>query len=79
MEAIGWMGLWSTPDVPAATQARLREAVMKVLADPSLRARMLETGFDNGSGATPEALQKNLRSDSERVGRMLKSIGFTPE
>ena len=79
MEAIGWMGLWSTPDVPAATQARLREAVLKVLADPSLRARMLETGFDNGSSATPEELQKNLRSDSERVGRMLKSIGFTPE
>ena len=79
MEAIGWMGLWSTPDVPAATQARIREAVTKVLADPALRARMLETGFDNGSGATPEDLQKNLHGDSERVGRVLKSIGFTPE
>jgi tripartite-type tricarboxylate transporter receptor subunit TctC len=79
MEAIGWIGLWSTPGVPAATQAKIREAVMKVLADPALRSRILETGFDNGSGATPEELQKNLHADYERVGRVLKSIGFTPE
>jgi tripartite-type tricarboxylate transporter receptor subunit TctC len=79
MDAIGWIGLWSTPDAPAGAQARLRQAVTKVLADPALRARILETGFDAGSGATPEELQKNLRSDSERVGRVLDSIGFRPE
>jgi tripartite-type tricarboxylate transporter receptor subunit TctC len=79
MDAIGWMGLWTTPDVPVATQARIRDSVMKVLADPAVRARMLETGFDNGAGGTPEELQKNLRADSERVGRVLKAIGFTPE
>jgi len=79
MDAIGWMGLWTPPDVPAATQAKIRDAVMKVLADPALRTRLLETGFDNGAGATPEELQKGLQADSERVGRVLKSIGFEPE
>ena len=28
MEAIGWMGLWSTPDAPAAVQARVRDATL---------------------------------------------------
>jgi tripartite-type tricarboxylate transporter receptor subunit TctC len=79
MEAIGWMGLWSTPDAPAAVQARVREAMLKVLADPALRARMLDTGFEAGLPRTTEEMVAELKSDYERVGRILQSIGFRPE
>jgi tripartite-type tricarboxylate transporter receptor subunit TctC len=79
MEAIAWMGLWSTPDAPAAVQAKVREATIKVLADPALHARMLDTGFEAGQPRTTEEMSAGLKSDYERVGRILQSIGFKPE
>jgi tripartite-type tricarboxylate transporter receptor subunit TctC len=80
LEAIGWMGLWVKPDVPAAVQTRLREAVVKVMSTPAARARLQEVGFDApGAGRTPDELSKVLAADYERVGAVLKSIGFQPE
>ena len=80
LEATGWLGLWVKPDVPAAVQARLREAVVKVMSQPAARARLQELGFEApGAGRTPEELSKGLAADYERVGAVLKSIGFQPE
>ena len=80
LEATGWMGLWVKPDVPAAVQTRLREAVVKVMSTPAARARLQEVGFDApGAGRTPEELSKVLAADYERVGAVLRSIGFQPE
>ena len=79
LDAIAWMGLWSTPDVPAAVQARLREATLKLLADPAMRTRMLDTGFEAGLPRRPEEMAKGLKADYDRVGVVLKSIGFKPE
>ena len=79
LDALAWMGLWSTPDVPAPVQARVRAAVLKVLADPALRSRMLDTGFEAGSPRTTEEMVRGLQSDYERVGKVLQAIGFKPE
>jgi len=79
LDALGWMGLWSTPDVPAEVQARVRAATLKVLADPGLHARMLDTGFEAGAPRTTEEMARSLQADYERVGAVLKSIGFQPE
>lgn len=79
LEAVAWMGLWSTPDAPVAVQSRLRELVAKVLADPAMRARMLDTGFEAGLSRTQDEMYKGLRADYDRVGKVLASIGFRPE
>jgi tripartite-type tricarboxylate transporter receptor subunit TctC len=79
LETIGWMGLWVKPDVPASVQARLREATLKVLADPAARARVQEIGFEPGQPRTPEELSKSLAADYERMGGVLKAIDFKPE
>lgn len=79
LESVAWMGLWVTPDVPAAVQSRLREATLKVLAQPQMRERLQEIGFDVGQPRSPEAMAKSLRADYERVGAVLKSINFKPE
>ena len=79
MDAVAWMGLWCKPDVDAPAQARLRAATLKVLAEPALRARMLDTGFEAGQPRTTEAMARELRTDYERVGSVLKSVGFRPE
>jgi tripartite-type tricarboxylate transporter receptor subunit TctC len=79
LETISWMGLWVKPDVPAAVQASVREATLKVLAQPALRARLLDTGLEAGGTRTPEELTRSLAADYQRVGEVLKSIDFKPE
>jgi len=79
LDALAWMGLWSAPDVPAAVQARVREATLKVLSDPALRTRMLDTGFESGQPRTSEEMARGLKVDYDRVGGVLQSIGFKPE
>ena len=79
LEALAWMGLWATPDSPAAVQARAREAVLKVLADPALRTRMLDTGFEAGTPRTTDEMVRSLKGDYDRVGAVLQSINFKPE
>lgn len=79
LQALGWMGLWCTPDVPAAVQARVREATLKGLAQPAVRERLLELGFEVGLPRSVDDIQAGLQADHERVGAVLKAIGFKPE
>lgn len=79
LEALVWLGLWITPDVPAAAQNRLREAALKVMAQPATRERLKEFGLDAGQPRTPDEMTKSLRADYERIGAVLKSINFKPE
>jgi tripartite-type tricarboxylate transporter receptor subunit TctC len=79
MEAMAWMGLWSAPQVPAAAQARVRAATLKVLADAGLRAKLLETGLEAGQPRGTDEMARELQTDYERVGAVLKSVGFKPE
>jgi tripartite-type tricarboxylate transporter receptor subunit TctC len=79
LEAVGWMGLWVAPDVPASVQTKLREATLKVLAQATLREKLKEIGFEAGQPRTSDEMTKGLRADFERVGDVLKSIGFKAE
>jgi len=79
LEALGWMGLWCTPDVPAAAQARVREATLKVLTQPAVRERLLELGFEVGAPRSVDDMVAGLKADYDRVGAVLQSIGFKPE
>jgi tripartite-type tricarboxylate transporter receptor subunit TctC len=79
LEALAWLGMFVTPDLPPATQARLRDATLKFLAQPATRDRLREIGLDVGQPRTPEELAKSLQADHERIGAVLKSIDFKPE
>jgi tripartite-type tricarboxylate transporter receptor subunit TctC len=71
--------LWVKPDVPAAMQNTIREAVLKVMAQPAVRARLLDLGLEAVPSRTPEELTRSLSVDYQRVGEVLKSIDFKPE
>jgi tripartite-type tricarboxylate transporter receptor subunit TctC len=79
LTAQSWMGLWVKPDVPAAVQAAQRGAVLKALALPGLRERFLDSGLELGDQRSPESLSASLAADYQRVGDVLKTIGFKPE
>ena len=79
MDAIGWIALWSTPDAPAAVQARMRQAMLRLLADATVKSRIQDAGFEAGQPRTTEEMQAELKADYARVGAVLKSIDFKPE
>lgn len=79
LNEVGWMGLWSTPGVPPAVVAKMREATLKAMQSPSLRKKLEEQGMEVGSSATPEELARDIRESSERQGKLLRSINFTPD
>jgi tripartite-type tricarboxylate transporter receptor subunit TctC len=79
LEALAWVGLFITPDVPSAAQDRLRNAALKIMAQPATRDRLRDFGLDAGQPRTPDELAKALRTDFERIGAVLKSIDFKPE
>lgn len=79
LEALAWMGLWCPPDVPAPVQAQVRAAALEALAQTSVRERLLELGFEVGAPRGVDEMIAGLRADSERVGAVLKAIGFKPE
>ncbi|KAI3606007.1 BUG/TctC family periplasmic protein (plasmid) [Cupriavidus necator H850] len=79
LNEVGWMGLWSTPGVPPAVIAKMREASLKAMQSPTLRQKLEELGMDVGSTATSEDLVKDVRESYERQGKLLRSINFKPE
>jgi tripartite-type tricarboxylate transporter receptor subunit TctC len=79
LEAIAWIGLWVKPDLSPLLQAQIREATLKALAQPAVRERLREIGFEVGQPRSPEELSASLKTDYERIGTVLKSIGFKPE
>jgi hypothetical protein len=44
-----------------------------------MRDKLKDIGFEVGQPLTSEEMTKGLRADYERVGAVLKSIGFKPE
>ena len=79
LEEVAWMGLWTKPDVPADVQAKIRQAALKVMAQPAVQARLAEFGNDAGSGASPEDLSKSLKRDYDKQGATLRGLGINPQ
>lgn len=79
LEALAWMGLWCPPDVPADAQQRLRVAALDALKTAAVRDRLLELGFEVGSPRGIDEMRAGLQTDHERIGAVLRSIGFQPE
>lgn len=77
---VSWVGIWTTPDMAAPIQQKMRDAILKALQDAKLRELFTGSmGWAMGSGATPEELSASLRAASDRQAAMLKAIGFKPE
>jgi tripartite-type tricarboxylate transporter receptor subunit TctC len=79
IDDVAWMGLWIKPDVPAGIEAKIRQATLKVMAQPAVQARLAEFGNEAGSGDSPEDLAKSLRAASDKQGATLRALGIKPQ
>ena len=72
-----WMALWTTPDVPAAVQEKIRDATIKILQDDNYRQRLLTLAMEPGKPLSSQALIKDARESYDEQAALLKSIGFS--
>lgn len=80
MTRTAWLGLFTTPDVPAAVQQRLREEALAALAVPAVRERLTSLGLEvnTANPPTPEQLARSIEADHRSIGEALRAVGYQP-
>lgn len=78
---MSWLGVWTTPSIPAASQQRIRSAVLHALEQPAVRQRMLELGTEAPIGVpkSQDQLIHRLVADHAAIGETLRSINYRPD
>jgi tripartite-type tricarboxylate transporter receptor subunit TctC len=75
-----WLALWSTPEVPAPIQAKMRAEVIKVIGDAAFKQKFGAFGLEvDPKPPTVSEMQLTLRKESQNVGALLSSINYKPE
>ncbi|HEX2830569.1 MAG TPA: tripartite tricarboxylate transporter substrate binding protein [Burkholderiales bacterium] len=70
-----FQGLFARAGTPRAITAKLHEHVMKALAAPDVRERMIALGFDI-VGNTPEQFAAQVKTDIGRWGKVIREAGI---
>jgi tripartite-type tricarboxylate transporter receptor subunit TctC len=79
LSALGWMGLWAPEGVPASVTGPLTTSVLATMNQLKVREGLSQAGFEPGSALSTAGLRAGLRNDFDRIGALLRAIGFTPE
>ena len=75
-EAQSWIGMLAPAGTPKEIIHRLNVEIVKVLADPEIKARCDNIGVDT-AGTTPEAFAKWIAEQSEKWGRVIRERKIT--
>jgi tripartite-type tricarboxylate transporter receptor subunit TctC len=76
---IAWVGLFVPADFPAGPREVLRNAIARILQNPTVRTRLAQIGLEPGSAKSPADLATDLRAAYESQGAILKSVDFKPD
>lgn len=78
LETSGWAALYGPAGMPAATVAKINAAVVKAMAEPDLREKLLERGVEAKS-SSPKQLDDLGRRDFNAWGDVVKVSGFVAD
>jgi tripartite-type tricarboxylate transporter receptor subunit TctC len=71
-----WFGLVAPAGTPADIVRKLNHEFVKAARDPELVGRLDQQGIEPKAGS-PDEFAALMRTDSERIGKVIKSIGMT--
>jgi tripartite-type tricarboxylate transporter receptor subunit TctC len=76
-----WFGLFAPKGTPKDTIERLNGAAVEALADPAVRSRLAELGYEPfpRDQQTPEALAAMQRADAEKWWPVIREFGIKGE
>jgi len=81
-EATNWQALWAPKGTPKEAIAALNAGVVTALADPAVRSRLRNLGFEataSGADQTPEALGAYQKAEADKWWPILKAAGIKAE
>jgi tripartite-type tricarboxylate transporter receptor subunit TctC len=78
-EALIWHGLFVPTGTPQPIVDRLRTEIQAVLGQPEFAARLANAGAGEPYVTTPEAFAARIKSDHEKYGKLIRSIGVKVE
>jgi tripartite-type tricarboxylate transporter receptor subunit TctC len=76
--AESWVGMLAPAQTPRAIITRLNGDVVKILAQPEIKTRFAELGYET-VGSTPAELDIWIRSETERWGKLIRAQKITLE
>jgi tripartite-type tricarboxylate transporter receptor subunit TctC len=74
-----WYGFLGPAGMPRAITERLRIEANKVTGDPALAPRFDALGVSPLTGRSSEDFARQIASDVENIGRIVKALGLKPE
>jgi tripartite-type tricarboxylate transporter receptor subunit TctC len=77
-EISNWQGFIAPAGTPPQIIKLLNEVTNKALADPEIKAQMLSQGNELGGG-TPEQFAAHIKAESERWGKLVKTVGISAD
>ena len=72
-EVIQWSGVLGPAGMPKAVTARLNAEIVRVLARPDMRQRLLDSGADPGGGS-PEQFGTLIKSEIVKWAKVVKTV-----
>jgi tripartite-type tricarboxylate transporter receptor subunit TctC len=77
----GWFGLFAPKGTPTDIVRELNAAAVKALADPAVRSRFIELGYElfPRDQQTPEAFSALMKADAEKWWPIIKAMTMKPE
>jgi tripartite-type tricarboxylate transporter receptor subunit TctC len=73
-----WYGILTTAGTPRQLVTRLNQELVKALASPDLKERLMAAGVEPAS-TTPEEFASYIRSETVRYAQVIKAAGIQPE
>jgi tripartite-type tricarboxylate transporter receptor subunit TctC len=74
-EVTSWNGFLAPAGTPDAAIKRLNASFNKVLADPAMRERLIQMGYEPVGGA-PELFSKHIAEETKKWGPVIKASGL---
>jgi tripartite-type tricarboxylate transporter receptor subunit TctC len=77
-EFVSWYGLWGPKDLPADIAAKLQTSVANVLAQPDVKERLSQLGFE-AIGSTSDYFAKFIGSEMTKYGEIIHDANIKAE
>jgi tripartite-type tricarboxylate transporter receptor subunit TctC len=77
-EAGSWYGILAPAGTPQAVVAKLHEAIVRALAQPEVRERLVSEGAEV-IGSTPEAFAAHITAELARMGKLISDADIRME
>ncbi len=77
-EIVAWFGMVAPAKLPPGIVARLHSEIVKTLKDPEFLDRLDKMGFEP-VGSTPAEFVAYVKSESEKLGGVIRKSGMKPQ